>query len=122
MNPSPANLPSGAGANPPSQPLTALRGYKPSGKVGPMGWPLILVTFLMAPGLTAFLYDKTAHFGMGLFSSLWTVLIGAALLGALTGAAFFPAIHFGKVRKKCVMRIWRPWSAFWRDSSLFRWR
>lgn len=98
MNPSPANVPSGEGANPPSQALTALRGYKPSGKVGPMGWPLILVTFLMAPGLAAFLYDKTAHFGMGLFSSMWTVLIGAALLGALIGAAFFPAIHFGKVR------------------------
>lgn len=100
MNPSSPHPPPvpGAAQTAPVPPLDVLPGYKPSGGIGPLSWPLIFVTCLLAPGLTAWIYDKTLHFGTGIFSSMWAVLIGAGLLGALTGTAFFPAIHFGKIR------------------------
>lgn len=72
--------------------------YKPSGKIGPLGWPLLAVTFLLAPVVLGYLYDVSAHFGLGLLSSMWMILIAAAVLGGLVGAAFFPAIQLGKVR------------------------
>ena len=95
----------GVDANSEAPPLVGLPGYQPSGLVGPLSVPLFFVTALVAPRLVAFLYDKTAHFGTGIFSSMWMVLLGAALLGAAVGGTFFPAIHFGKARNNNLAAI-----------------
>jgi hypothetical protein len=78
--------------------VLAVPGYKPSGRIGPLGVSLLLVTLLVLPLAAAFLYIKTAHFGGSLFSSIWAVVVTAAVLGALVGAGFYPAIQWGHVR------------------------
>ncbi len=79
-------------------PLAPVVGYKPSGKIGALGWPLSLVSLLVIPFLLAFIYVKTNHFGLGSFGLIYVVVAAGAILGALVGAAFWPAIQLGKVR------------------------
>lgn len=78
--------------------IQTLAGYQPSGKIGRLGLPYLLITLLLLPPAAAFLYVKTAHFGGSVFSSIWALVITSALLGAVVGAGFFPAIQFGHVR------------------------
>ncbi|MDQ3813987.1 MAG: hypothetical protein M3347_08550 [Armatimonadota bacterium] len=78
--------------------VQAVAGYKPSGKIGPLALPLLLVSLLVLAPVAAFLYVKTGHFGGALFSSVWVLVITAALLGAVVGAALYPAIQWGHVR------------------------
>jgi hypothetical protein len=80
-------------------------GYKPSGKIGPLGIPLLLVSLLVLPPLAAFLYVRTAHFGGSLFSSVWALVITAALLGAAVGAGLFPAVRWGRVRNTALAAV-----------------
>ena len=73
-------------------------GYTPSGKIGSLAFPLLLVSLFVLPIVAAFFYVKTAHFGGLLFSSAWVLVITSALLGAVVGAGLFPALHWGHVR------------------------
>ena len=78
--------------------IAMLPGYKPSGKIGRLGLLYLLLTLLILPPLAAFLYVRTAHFGGSLFSSIYVLVFTSAVLGAVVGAGFYPAIHWGKVR------------------------
>jgi hypothetical protein len=78
--------------------ILPITGYKPSGKIGRLALPLLFASLLVLPPLAALLYDRTAHFGGLLFSSVWVLVITALLLGAAVGAGFFPAIQWGQVR------------------------
>ncbi len=72
--------------------------YRPSGKVGPLGWPLLLLSLFLVPLVSGFLYEKLWHFGEFLiFSSI--------ALGALVGALLFLPVHFGKVRNPLLAAI-----------------
>lgn len=84
-------------------PLTALDGYQPNGKIGPLGLPLALLSLILLPFFVAFVYYKTAHFGLGLFSSMWFIVGAALLLGLVVGLGFFPAIQWGKIRHPTLM-------------------
>ncbi len=79
-------------------PLNLVPASKPSGKIGPLAWPLLLLSLLAMPPILAVLYVKSAHFGVSFFGSIYLVVGAALLLGALIGGALFPAIYFGKVR------------------------
>jgi uncharacterized membrane protein len=93
--------------------LQALDGYKPSGKMGPLGIPLLLVSLLVAPFLLALLYNRTAHFGGLLSSNAWILVITSGVLGLLVGGALFPAIQFGKVRNVPVATVVAPLVFLW---------
>ncbi len=84
-------------------PLMAQDGYQSSGKIGPLGLPLALISLILLPLPLAFIYYKTAHFGLGLFSSMWFVVGAALLLGLVVGLGFFPAAQWGKVRSPTLM-------------------
>ncbi|RYG69523.1 hypothetical protein EON80_09630, partial [bacterium] len=78
--------------------MTPLPKYRPSGRIGALGIPLLLFTLLLVPLWAAFLYDKLWHFrNMAFFSAI--------ALGVLVGFATYPAIHFGKVRNRAVAGI-----------------
>lgn len=71
---------------------------RPSGRLGPLGAPLLLLTLLVLPLLAAFLYNTLWQFG--------NLLVFSAIgLGVLVGFAMYPAIHFGKVRNRAVAGV-----------------
>ena len=100
MNTPPPPPPSAGSQFPP---LCAIESYKPTGKIGALGLPLALITLIFTPFLVAFIYYKTAHFGLGLFSSMWFIVGAALLLGIVVGLSFFPAIQWGKIRNPTLM-------------------
>lgn len=83
--------------------LRAIEGYRPSGKIGPLGLPLALISLGLLPFFAAFIYQKTAHFGLGLFSSMWFTVGAALLLGIVVGLGFYPAIQWGKIRNPTLI-------------------
>jgi hypothetical protein len=89
----------------PETALQALEGYKPSGKTGPLGIPLLVATLLIVPPLLAWIYNATSHFGGLLFSNAWILIATSGLLGLLVGGAFFPAIQWGKIRNPALATV-----------------
>ena len=87
----------------PFPPLAAIEGYQPSGKIGPLALPLALICLLVLPFFAAFIYQKTAHFGLGLFNSMWFLVGAALLLGIVVGLGFFPAVQWGKIRNPTLI-------------------
>lgn len=75
----------------PAQGMPTVAGYHPSGRIGVLALPLMLVSLVVVPALCASLYVSLAHFGH-------LMLISQILLGVLVGAMLFPVVHLGKMR------------------------
>ncbi|HEX8549979.1 MAG TPA: hypothetical protein VF681_00350 [Abditibacteriaceae bacterium] len=72
--------------------------YKPSGKMGALGFPLLLASLIVFPPLAALLYEKLWHFG-GLLA------FSAIALGVFVGALMLVSVRLGKVRKPILAGV-----------------
>jgi hypothetical protein len=71
--------------------MPIVAGYRPSGRVGVLAFPLALLALVVVPTLSAWLYLSLWHFGHML-------LLSQILLGVAAGVMLFPVVHVGKMR------------------------